>query len=246
MTVTWLPGRERAVFLGGFEDTYQTPKGELQELARKHLPHPAGHVLLYRTTLPGIVTCNMTSVTGVDGTKAEDLTRGEIICRSQMEPIAAFLREFVSGYENCYIISAASMLWIRETRHFRGMYVLTEQDILEARQFPDWVVRGAHFNFDVHNITGAGLDRTGVQKHFKQRKGYTIPYGCLVPESLNGLLFSGTHMAHSNFRVMPICVGIGEAAGAAAVLAVKQDIMVREVDALDIQKILSESIHIDL
>ncbi|MHC1695910.1 MAG: FAD-dependent oxidoreductase [Eubacteriales bacterium] len=235
----------RAVYLSGFEDTYQTPKGELQALARQHLPHPAGHVLLYRSTLPGIVTCNMTNVTGIDGTKAEDLTRGELVCRSQLEPIVSFLREFVPGYEECYIISAASMLGIRETRHFKGMTTLTEHDILEARVFEDWVVRDAHFNFDVHNLTGAGLDKTGAQRKFGQSKGYTIPYGCLVPDKLDGLLLSGrnisgTHMAHSNFRVMPICVGIGQAGGVAASLAVKKGIKVRDVQACDIQKVLLE------
>lgn len=236
---------ENAIFLGSFESTYETPKGELQELAKKYLPYPAGHVLLYRSTLPGIVTCNMTNAVGIDGTKAEDLTRGEITCRSQMEPIANFLREFVPGFENCYIISAASLLGIRETRHFKGMATLTESDILEAKIFSDWVVRDAHFNFDVHNITGAGLDKTGVQKKFSQQKGYTIPYGCLVPEKLDGLLLSGrnisgTHMAHSNFRVMPICIGIGEAGGIAAAIAVKNNIKTRDVKASDIQSILLE------
>ena len=234
---------ERAIFLGSFESTYETPKGELQTLAKQHLPDPAGHVLLYRSTLPGVVTCNMTNCTDIDGTKAEDLTRGMQVCRMQMDAIVAFLREYVPGYEHCYIISAASMLGIRETRHFKGLYTLTEQDILEARVFDDWVVRDAHFNFDVHNLTGAGLDKTGAQKYFTQDKGYTIPYRCLIPETVDGLLLSGrnisgTHLAHSNFRVMPICVGIGEACGIAASIAVKQEIPLREVKARDIQALL--------
>ena len=49
---------EHAVFLGSFESTYETPKGELQALARQKLQAPVGHVLLYRSTLPGVVTCN--------------------------------------------------------------------------------------------------------------------------------------------------------------------------------------------
>jgi len=120
---------------------------------------------------------------------------------------------------------------------------ITKRDILEAKVFPDWVVQDAHFNFDVHNITGGGLDKTGVQKHFSQKEGYTIPYGCLVPEKLDGLLLSGrnisgTHMAHSNFRAMPICIAIGEAGGAAAAIAVKNRIKVRDVKAPKIRSIL--------
>lgn len=230
----------RAVFPGSFETTVETEKGELQALAKKILPPPAGHVLLYRSTIPGIVTCNMTNCTGIDGTKAEDLTHAEIICRRQIEPITKFLREYVPGYENCYVISAASLIGIRETRHFVGEKQVSEKDILEAREFEDWVVRGAHFNFDVHNLTGASLDKTGVQKNFTQKKGYTIPYGCLVPKKIDGLLLSGrnisgTHMAHSNFRAMPICLATGEACGTAAAIAVKERIRLRDVDVKKIQ-----------
>lgn len=233
----------RAVFPESFERKVETEKGELQALAHKLLPSPAGHVLLYRTTLPGIVTCNMTNCTDIDGTLSEDLTKAELVCRSQMEPIVKFLREYAPGYENCYIISAASLIGIRETRHFKGVKQINEQDILEAKQFEDAVVKGAHFNFDVHNITGSGLDETGVQHKFTQRNGYTIPYGCLVPEKLDGLLLSGrnisgTHMAHSNFRAMPICVAIGEACGTAAAIAVKENINLRDVDPKEIQKII--------
>lgn len=231
----------RAVFPPSFETTVDTPKGELQALAREKLPKPAGHVLLYKTHFPGIVTCNMTNVTDIDGTRVEDLTRAELVCRSQMEPIIDFLRAYVPGYEHCYIISAASQIGIRETRHFHGVYTICEEEIYEAKQFPDAVVFGAWFNFDIHNIEGAGLDAHGSQKHFEQQNGYTIPYGCMVPERIDGLLLSGrnisgTHVAHSNFRAMPICSGIGEADGIAAALAVKDGIEVRDVSPSAIQK----------
>ncbi|MBQ7595472.1 MAG: FAD-dependent oxidoreductase, partial [Clostridia bacterium] len=232
---------ERAVFLGSFESSYETPCGELQSLAKKHIPYPAGHILTYKSTLPGIVTCNMTNAVEIDGTRADDLTKAAVTCRRQMDDIVKYLRKFVPGYENCFVISSASLIGIRETRHFKGEYTLTQQDILEARTFDDYVVKDAYFNFDVHNITGAGLDKTGVQKHFSQKNGYTIPYRCLLPETKENLLLcgrniSGTHIAHSNFRAMPICVGIGEAAGTAAALAVKQRCGLREVAAEQIRR----------
>ena len=234
---------ERAVFLGSFESTYETPVGELQALAKKYIPAPAGHILTYKTPLPGVVTCNMTNAIEIDGTSAEDLTRATIICRKQMDDIVKYLRDFVPGYENCFVLSSASLVGIRETRHFKGKYILTEQDILEARVFEDYVVKDAYFNFDVHNITGAGLDKTGVQKHFSQDKGYTIPYRCLVPETKENILLcgrniSGTHMAHSNFRVMPICVGIGEAAGTAASISVSEKCRLNDITAEQIRKFI--------
>ena len=234
---------ECAVFLGSFESTYETPNGELQTLAKQHIPYPAGHILTYESTLPGVVTCNMTNAIDIDGTDADDLTRATLTCRRQMDDIVKYLREFVPGYEKCYIISSASLIGIRETRHFKGKYTLNEQDILQAKVFEDYVVKDAYFNFDVHNITGAGLDKTGVQKHFNQTKGYTIPYRCLLPEVKENLLLcgrniSGTHMAHSNFRVMPICVGIGEAAGVAASIAVNDNCSLDDIDAKEIREII--------
>ena len=53
---------------------------------------------------------------------------------------------------------------------------------------------------------------------------------------LCGRNISGTHMAHSNFRVMPICVGIGEAAGAAAALAVRQNCAPSRISATQIRE----------
>ncbi len=236
---------ERAVFPGSFETLVPTDKGELQALAKKLLPHPAGHVLLYKSTIPGIVTVNMTNAVDIDGTRAEDLTRAEIECRKQIKPIVDFLREYAPGYEKCYVVSCASLIGVRETRHFKGIKTLTEKDISNAVQYPDYVVYDAHFNFDVHNITGPGLDKTGCQAKFSQTNGYTIPYGCLVPEKIDGLLLSGrnisgTHMAHSSFRAMPICVGIGEAAGIAAALSVKNHIRLRDVNPKAVQELLTE------
>ena len=185
----------------------------------------------------------MTNAVEIDGTSADDLTKATLVCRRQMEDIITYLRRFVPGYENCFAVSSASLIGIRETRHFKGKYTLTEQDILEAKVFEDYVVKDAYFNFDVHNITGAGLDKTGVQKHFSQNKGYTIPYRCLLPEIKENLLLcgrniSGTHMAHSNFRAMPICVGIGEAAGAAAGIAAVRKSSLNEISAKEIREII--------
>ncbi len=232
---------ERAVYIPSFETKYPTPKGELQELASKILPNPAGHVLLYKNPLPGVVTVNMTNCLDVDGTNAASLTNAEIVCRSQMFEIEKFLREYVPGYENCFVITSSCLMGIRETRHFLGKYTLTENDIYQAKQFSDWVVKGAYFNFDVHNISGSGLDETGVQKEFKQFDGYTVPYGCLVPKFIEGLLLagrciSGTHIAHSNYRAMPICLAMGEAAGYAAAIATAKNIDVSKVPVNEIQQ----------
>ena len=235
----------KAVFPGKFEDYIQIPKWEIHALGKQNLPFPAGHVLLYRTSLPGVVTCNMTNCIGIDGTSTKDLVKATLECRRQLAPILDFLRNFVPGYENCYLLSTASLIGVRETRHFEGLATITEEDIRSARVFPDWAVTYASFNFDVHNMTGNGLDATGAQDTFAATY-YTIPYGCLVPREIDGLLLagrniSGTHMAHANYRVMPICANMGQAAGIAAALCVQEGVRPRDVDVKVLQKRLLEN-----
>ena len=162
------------------------------------------------------------------------------------ESIVEFLRKFVPGFEECYLISSASLVGVRETRHFEGEYALGQEDIVSARVFPDWVVTKAHFNFDVHNMTGDGLDETGVQKEFSQPQGYTIPYGCFVPKKVDNLYLagrniSGTHMAHSNYRVMPICANMGQAVGIAAAICAASGCLPRALDVRAVQKRLEET-----
>ncbi len=237
---------KRAVFPQSFEETVETPKGELQALAKKLLPFPAGHVLLYPQPTEGTVCVNMTNCIDIDGTKAEDMTKGIMVCRSQIEAIINFLHEYVPGYEKCWLMSSGSLLGIRETRHFKGLSTLSAQDIVTAKEYDTWVVKRAFFNFDVHNMTGASLDKEGVQKNWKQDKDYTIPYGCLLPENVDGLLLSGrnisgSHLASSNYRVMPICMAIGEATGVAAGLMVKHGLSsLQEVSIKEIQSIVGE------
>ncbi len=233
----------RCIAPPSFETTVAVPKGEIQALAREHLTAPAGHTLLYRQHLPGEMCVNMTNVTNIDATDVRQLTAAELVCRRQMEEIVAFLREYAPGYERCYVVAAAAQIGVRESRHFRTLHTLTEEDVIEARLFDDWIATRNHFNFDIHNTKGSGLDANGAQHHFRSKGKYSVPYRSCVPETLDGLLLAGrdiggTHKAHSNFRVMPICLNVGQGVGIAAHLAASRGIRPRDVDARDIQAIL--------
>lgn len=234
-----------AILPPSFETTVQVPAGEIQALARKHLKAPAGHVLLYSTWIPGEVCVNMTNATDINGADADDLTKAEIITRQQMCDIVLFLREFAPGYEHCYLVTSAQNVGVRETRHFKGLYTITAEDIVEARVFDDWIATRNRFNFDIHNVEGSGLDKNGAQKYFRDKGQYTIPYRACVPEKIDGLLLSGrnisgTHKAHSNFRVMPICMNVGLGVGTAAAVAVKDHVLPRNVDVKKVQVLLEK------
>jgi len=234
-----------AVYPGSFESLVDTPKGELQALAKKILPKPAGHVLLYRSTIPGIVVVNMTNVTNVNGTDVRSISNAEIICAKQIPVIMDFLHEYVPGYEKAYVLSTAANVGIRETRHIQGCYTMTAEDIVSGKTFQDWIATKCFFNFDIHNIAGAGLDAHGAQKKFHADGTYTIPYRCCLPQRMDGLLvagraISGTHLAHSNYRAMPICTAIGQGCGTAAAVAIANRQQLRDVDIATVQKWLRD------
>ncbi|MBA4698117.1 MAG: FAD-dependent oxidoreductase [Ruminococcus sp.] len=236
---------DRAMFFWGFEDTMKLPEGDLQTVGRKELPSPAGHILLYPSSLPGVVTANMTNVINVDGTNTEDLIKAEIQCREQISEIIKFLRRHIPGYEGCYLIDSANMIGVRETRRFEAHYQLNERDISEACVFDDWVVSKSRFFFDLHNVEGAGLDADGEYKTFTQDKPFTIPLRCFVPKRIRGLLLngrniSGTHKAHSSYRVMPIVMNMGNAMGVVAAMSVNQGKHPLEIDIDTIHSELSK------
>ena len=236
---------EHAIFPGSFETLVQVPAGEIQALGRQHLPAPAGHTLLYKGTIPGQVVVNMTNLTNIDGTDVRDLTKAESVCRHQISDIVKFLREYAPGYKDCYVISTAEIVGVRETRHFIGMYTITPEDIVRAEKPDDWIATRCHFNFDIHSLSGAGLDKNGEQHHFKSNGKYYVPYGACLPKTVDGLLLSGrnisgTHKAHSNYRAMPVCANVGQGVGTAAALAVKENILPRNLDVKKIQAALKK------
>ncbi len=236
---------ERAIFPPSFETTVQVPAGEIQALGRREPPAPAGHTLLYKGTVPGQVVVNMTNQIGIDGTNVRDLTKAEIACRRQIPLIVKFLRQYAPGYEKCYVIDSAEMVGVRETRHFVGMHTITPEEIVEAKKPADWIATRCHFNFDIHSLSGAGLDKNGEQHHFKSNGKYYVPYGACLPKTIDGLLLSGrnisgTHKAHSNFRAMPVCANVGQGVGTAAAIAARKNVLPRDLDVREVQAALKK------
>ena len=225
---------DRAPGIPSFESRVELPKGDAHTLAREaakagKLPRNCEHVLIYHLPRPGQVLINMSNVTGIDGTSADDLTRAEVEGRSQLEPIARFLRENVPGFEEAYVLDSGALVGVRETRRVTGEYTLTIDDVLEAKAFPDGIVR-ARFPVDIHDPKGHAGDSSRLPRGF-----YEMPYRCLIPLDVENLLIAGrpisaTHEAHASLRVMPICMAIGQAAGLASALSVRELVHPRDLD----------------
>jgi NADPH-dependent 2,4-dienoyl-CoA reductase/sulfur reductase-like enzyme len=193
-------------------------------------------MLFFATPHPNEVSVNSTRVTRVLGVDVWDLSYAEWCSRRQMRQIAAFLRKYVPGFEESYVVQSGVQVGVRETRRVLGEYQLTVEDVLGARKFDDAIARGA-YPVDIHNPKGSGT----VLKRLPPGQAYDIPLRCLLPRSTErvivaGRCISGTHEAHSSYRVMPIVMATGQAAGIAAALAAKQGRTPRQVSVREVQR----------
>jgi len=178
----------------------------------------------------------------LDGTDAAELSYGEIEGRRQVQAFVSFLRTDVPGFAQSYIVDTPPQLGIRETRRIVGAYQLSGEDVLGCASFADTI----------------GVNGWPLEKHvagnvewswppIPQSRGFNhLPYRMLLPQRLRNLLVAGrcasmTHEGHSAARVSGGCFVMGEAAGAAAHLALGHNTAVAEVDVAALQRLLEAS-----
>jgi hypothetical protein len=196
---------------------------------------PREDMLFFATPHETEVSVNSTRVTRVLGADVWDLSYAEWCSRRQMRQIAAFLRRYVPGFEDSYVVQSGVQVGVRETRRVLGEYQLDAQDVLGARKFDDAIARGA-YPVDIHNPKGSGT----LLKRLPPGEAYDIPLRCLLPRNTERLMvagrcISGTHEAHSSYRVMPIVMATGQAAGVCAALAAKRNVPVRGIAVSAVQ-----------
>jgi ribulose 1,5-bisphosphate synthetase/thiazole synthase len=203
--------------------------------AEGKLKLPREDMLFFATPHEREVSVNSTRVTRVLGTDVWDWSRAEWESRRQMREIAAFLREYVPGFEKAYVVQSGVNVGVRETRRITGEYELSVEDILQARKFSDVIARSS-YPVDIHNPEGTGT----LLKRLPPGEAYDIPLRCLLPQKIDGFIvagrcISGTHEALSSYRVMPVSMATGQAAGVCAALAVRYEKPPRAVPVSDVQ-----------
>lgn len=196
---------------------------------------PREDILLFSTPHAHEAAVNSTRVTNVSGTDVFDLTYAEREGRRQVRRIAAFLRKYVPGFEDAYLQQSGAAIGVRESRCIRGRYVITAEDILSARKFDDAIAHGT-YPIDIHNPAGRGT----ILKRVPPGEAYDIPLRCLIPEAPDSLLvagrcISGTHEALSSYRVMPISMATGQAAGVCAALSARNAVPAHRIDPDDVR-----------
>ena len=209
---------------------------------------------------------NVTRCKG-DPTDARDLTAMELETRRDVWQIVSFLRGEVPGFENCYVGATSPQVGVRESRQAMGDYVLTGHDVVEGRKCEDAIARGSWW-VDIHCPSGHTMPVHLCTKECVRQEAcsfweaehetsmlscgglrppvgdwYDIPYRCLTPKGVDRLLVSGRcmsadHQAMAGARVMGTCMAIGEAAGTAAAMAAQAGIGPRDVDVVELRRVL--------
>lgn len=205
------------------------------------LPKNAAAVRLHPTVYKGSRQVNTTQANGFDSTKVETLYDAELELRRQIATLQQFFRENLPGYENCKVVGSASTTGIRESRRVMGEYYITAEELASGKRFEDVIVHKADFLVDIHNPAGSGQ----AEKKIQYCIPYDLPYGCFVPKKVDGLFtagrcISGTHRAHASYRVMSICMAMGEAVGVAAAMCAKQGCRPRDLNVKELQAKLTE------
>ncbi|MGQ9693295.1 MAG: FAD-dependent oxidoreductase [Thermodesulfobacteriota bacterium] len=200
-------------------------KGEL-DFALGILPE-FGSPGVYAEDLPGEGEINVWSgnLLGLSGLDPKDLTKAEIITREHVHRLANFLKKKVPGFEKSRVELTSIQVGVRATRNIIGTASPTLEETT-SKKFTDTVVKA--FN-----------------KPDWQLSELRLPYGCLVPQKIDNLLVAGrcisaAEQAMGLLRLIPICLLTGQAAGAAAALVLKQEVIPRNLDVSGLQKILEK------
>jgi hypothetical protein len=220
-------------FFGPYSWLIREKSGEWEGINR-------AEVCLFQNPVRGEFRMNVTRILDVDGTKPEDLTRAEIEGTKQAVKAFGFLKKHAPGFENAFFMGTAATIGIRETRHIHGKYWLTGGEV-ESCCVPDTSIAVFATNMDSHNKDNA----EGTFVTIKKGPFYGVPYGCLLPKKTDNLLLAGRHIsaesiAASSTRMIPCCMALGQAAGTAAALAVRQGRSPAEMETGELRKLLKE------
>lgn len=192
---------------------------------------------------PGAIGFNAGHLWNVDSTDpfsvSRALVKGRKLAKAFRDALAEF---FPSAFANSRLCQTAPAMGIRESRRIVGDYVLTADDYLARRSFPDEICRNSYY-LDVHGRKppkDGNVDADSRTHRYGKGESHGIPYRCLTPKGMRNLLVAGRCIStdrelQGSTRVMPVCLCMGEAAGTAAAMAASApvcDVHTVDVDAL--------------
>jgi hypothetical protein len=158
----------------------------------------------------------------------DDLTWTEVTVRRVMIKAHELFKKKMPGFERSFILDTASQIGTRASRRLLGEYVVTDADMHEGVVYEDTIAAIPRYTENVS----------------EDRPNKCIPYRALIPKEIKNMLvagrcFSSEMHANDQLNLIPYCVAMGEAAGTAAAMALKEGLSPRNVDARKLQKQLA-------
>lgn len=201
---------------------------------------PTGAVKAYRTPTEGVYKVNHLRVFNTDATDSASMTKAHMEARRQVLDSYRVLHDETQGFENARITQVAPVLGVRESRHIEGKYKITVADVASGTKFEDRIATYA-FGMDVHPRNAQ------MKGNFKIEIAnvYYVPYRAMLPVGCDNLLVAGktvscASQAAGGIRVMPCAMAIGQAAGAAVAIALRDKVALDKVPTETLQTLLRE------
>jgi len=168
----------------------------------------------------------------LDGTNADELTTEEIETRLALYEHFAQLKEKNPVLKDAVIVGTGPLIGVRQTRFIKGEYVLTGEDVISGRRFDDVIA-----------VCSSPIIRYYGYRRYLEHEGYDIPYRCLLPLKVEQLLVAGRCISsdqpsYESYRAMAPIMSIGEAAGTAAALSMREGVPPRRLDVKKLQETL--------
>jgi hypothetical protein len=228
-----------------FRIAYLEPSFELRRRCAAVLEaaQQRGEIGLYGGPYPATfsgrdVYFNATRFPG-DSTDPDDWTQAEIQGRRDAWTMFELWQRELPEFAEAYFMASGPTAGARESRRIVGDYILTGDDVRQGRRHDDVIVLGA-WRLDRHPPKASGYHPIAWTPP------YDIPYRTLLPRTLENLLVAGrchsaTSEALASSRVTATAMGMGQAAGIAAALAVAEKISPRQVNLATLQARIIEA-----
>ena len=168
---------------------------------------------------------------------AIDRARADECLRASIDPVITLLTRY-SPFESAKMTRHGIRVVFPEGRHPQGRTIIDSHDLVNGTHFPDWVVTNLSAEIELPGLEGI--------EDAPKVTNYDIPYRALLPVRIKNLLLSGrcisgTHRAHGSFRALQATMATGQAAGAAAALALEVGGRVQKISVKKLQERMMDS-----
>ncbi|MBP3284967.1 MAG: FAD-dependent oxidoreductase [Clostridia bacterium] len=176
----------------------------------------------------GTILINALQIFDVDGLDEDSKKKAMEDGKEEAENIVKYFREILPSFKDAYLVGVADQLYIRETRHIQGEYVLQATDLLGNTNFYDKIALGAY----PLDIQATAKSNTGYV--IGSPNQYSIPLRCIVPRKTENLMIVGRSASYSSVaagstRVVPTGMTVGESAGITAIYTIWKNMTPREL-----------------